>query len=217
MGKRSNFPRIERDFYVTPFEAVVPLIPHLRGVHTFAEPCCGDGALVRHLESFGLRCVFANDIATGQDALEVASFGAPVVTNTPWRKAVKHAMIAHFMRAAPFVWMLFDAAWPNTKQSRPLIKHCTHILPIGRVQWIPNSPHKSGKEDACWYRFELSHEAGAVMLPYRADAPIKSRSCRQCGTPYRQQRSDSQFCSGTCRMRSHRERLAVTQTSPETL
>ena len=63
MGKRSNFPRRERDFYPTPRAAVLPLIPWLRGVRTFAEPCCGDGALVRHLESFGLRCVYAGDIA----------------------------------------------------------------------------------------------------------------------------------------------------------
>jgi hypothetical protein len=47
---------------------VLPLISWLRGVRTFAEPCCGDGALVRHLESFGLRCAYAGDIATGQDA-----------------------------------------------------------------------------------------------------------------------------------------------------
>jgi hypothetical protein len=59
MGKRSDFERKERDFYPTPFKAVKPLIPHLRGVRTFAETCCGDGQLVRHLESFGLRCTFA--------------------------------------------------------------------------------------------------------------------------------------------------------------
>src|SRR5436190_21990440 len=54
MGKRSAFERREGDFYPTPRAAVLPLIPHLRGVRTFAEPCCGDGDLVRHLESFGL-------------------------------------------------------------------------------------------------------------------------------------------------------------------
>jgi len=75
MGKRSNFERIPRDFYPTPLAAVSPLIPHLRGVRTFAEPCCGDGALVRHLESYGLRCVYAGDIATGQDALALNSYG----------------------------------------------------------------------------------------------------------------------------------------------
>jgi hypothetical protein len=62
MGKRSSFERIPRDFYPTPFEAVPPLIPYLRGIKTFAEPCAGDGALVRHLEEFGLRCVYSGDI-----------------------------------------------------------------------------------------------------------------------------------------------------------
>ena len=72
MGKRSNFPKIPRDFVPTPLKAVEPLIPHLRGIRTFAEPCCGDGRLVRHLESFGLRCTYAGDIHdTGQDALDL--------------------------------------------------------------------------------------------------------------------------------------------------
>ena len=46
MGKRSNFERIERDYYPTPYEAVLPLIPHLKrhGIETFAEPCAGDGS-----------------------------------------------------------------------------------------------------------------------------------------------------------------------------
>lgn len=55
MGKRSNFERREADCYPTPREAVVPLIPYLRGICSFAEPCAG---LVRHLEGFGLRCVY---------------------------------------------------------------------------------------------------------------------------------------------------------------
>ena len=62
MGKRSDFERLPRDFYPTPFEAVPPLIPHLNGIRRFAEPCCGDGRLVRHLESFGLACVYAGDV-----------------------------------------------------------------------------------------------------------------------------------------------------------
>ena len=46
MGKRSNgFERVPRDFYPTPLTAVPPLIPHLRGVRTFAGDGC-DGLLV---------------------------------------------------------------------------------------------------------------------------------------------------------------------------
>jgi hypothetical protein len=67
MGKRSNFERREADFYETPRAAVLPLIPFLRGIKAFAEPCADEGALVRHLESFGLRCVYQGDIRTGRD------------------------------------------------------------------------------------------------------------------------------------------------------
>ena len=85
MGKRSNFERIPRDFYATPAAAVPPLIPHLNGIRSFAEPCCGDGALVRHLESFGLRCVYAGDISYGQDALALDHYGAAdaIITTPP--------------------------------------------------------------------------------------------------------------------------------------
>jgi hypothetical protein len=75
MGKRSNFERVPRDFYPTPYAAVPPLIPHLRGIRTFAEPCCGNGALVHHLELHGLRCGYAGDISTGQDALALEQYG----------------------------------------------------------------------------------------------------------------------------------------------
>lgn len=43
MGKRSSFERREADFYPTPRAAVAPLIPFLRGIRTFAEPCADAG------------------------------------------------------------------------------------------------------------------------------------------------------------------------------
>src|SRR5262249_6637221 len=120
MGKRSNFPRNERDFYRTPAAAVPPLIPHLRGVRTFAEPCCGGGALVQHLEFFGLRCVYRGDIATGQDALELDSYGAidAIITNTPYERKLMHALIDHFQRIAQ-PWLLLELDWTATKQAAP--------------------------------------------------------------------------------------------------
>ena len=75
MGKRSNFERREADFYPTP-RAVLPLIPHLRGIRSFAEPCAGAGDLVRHLEEFGLRCTYSGDIRHGLDALKFDHYGA---------------------------------------------------------------------------------------------------------------------------------------------
>src|SRR5690349_10187794 len=54
MGKRSNFARIDRDAYQTiDPRAVDKLIPHLRGIRTFAEPCAGEGYLVGQLQAAG--------------------------------------------------------------------------------------------------------------------------------------------------------------------
>src|SRR5262245_21525418 len=115
MGKRSSFERVPRDFYPTPHAAVPPLVPFLRGVRTFAEPCCGDRALVRHLEAHGLRCVDAGDIATGQDALALDHYGAAdaIITNPPYTRESMHRLIVHFQRIAQ-TWLLIDYDWSAT-------------------------------------------------------------------------------------------------------
>ena len=205
MGKRSNFPRRERDFYPTPRAAVLPLVPWLRGLRTFAEPCCGDGALMRHLESFGLRCAYAGDITTGQDALAIDWYGMidAIVTNPPHRRDVMHGLIAHFQRIAP-TWLLLDMDWLSTKQAAPFVVSCTSVLPIGRVKWIEGSKC-TGKDNYSWYRFEAGHTSGPILLvsdPTRRS----SRSCEQCGRPYVPRRSDSRTCSNACRQRTYRER-----------
>jgi hypothetical protein len=216
VGKRSSFERVPRDFYPTPAAAVPPLIPHLRGIRTFAEPCAGDGALVRHLESFGLRCAYAGDLADGRDALALDSYGDidAVITNPPWSRPHLHPLIGHFAGIAP-TWLLLDSDWANTKQAAPYLTSCSDILSIGRVIWIPGTT-MPGKDNAAWYRFDWHHTAGPVFHPYRS-TPRATR-CGQCGEPYHPLRADSQFCSGSCRQRAYRGRLsrnvAVTQPPP---
>jgi hypothetical protein len=170
MGKRcSRFERRPRDFYPTPEEAVAPLIRHLAAarIRTFAEPCCGDGDLVRHLERHGLRCVYAGDISTGRDALACESFSAPVITNPPWSRGVLHPMIAHFMQAAPVAWLLFDSDWSHTRQSTALIKHCSLILPIGRVKWIPGTEHAGLQCRLVPVPARAHRRAGSARIPLR--------------------------------------------------
>jgi hypothetical protein len=195
VGKRSDFERRDRDFYPTPFKAVPPLIPHLRGIRTFAEPCCGDGDLVRHLESFGLRCVYAGDIATGQDALASDYYGGAdiVATNPPYgdpdqpksRKQL-HRLIQHFQNIAP-TWLLLELDWAATKQARPFLSSCSDIVPFGRLKWITGTKH-TGVQNYAWYQFNIHHTAGPVLHP-RGSAPVASHAarCRQCGKPYRPQ------------------------------
>jgi hypothetical protein len=209
MGKRSSFQRRERDYYPTPMTAALPLIPHLSGIRRFAEPCCGDGRLVRHLESFGLHCCYSGDIATGQDALACIDYGAPdvILTNPPFSGLCQ--LIPHFMRIAP-TWLLLPIGFAVNKRDAPFLATCTDIVPIGRVRWIEGTKDVS-KDDFAWFRFLQSHRTGPHTHP--RGAPVTtghSRSCEQCGRPYRSTRSDSRVCSATCRQRAHRYRIAVT-------
>ena len=50
MGRRSDFPRIPKDAYVTPAKAVQPLLPFLASNTRFIEPAAGDASLIGHLE-----------------------------------------------------------------------------------------------------------------------------------------------------------------------
>jgi hypothetical protein len=210
MGKRSTFQRHADDFYPTPHKAVPPLIPHLNGVRSFAEPCAGDGALVHHLESFGLRCTYAGDIVTGEDALTRTSYGAidAIITNPPYRRPVMHALISHFQGIAP-TWLLLELDWTATKQAVPYLASCSDIIPVGRLCLFPETK-TAGKENFCWCRFDARHAGGPVFHPYRSP-PCGARSCAQCREQYRSHRSDSKFCSDACRQRAYRERLSVTQ------
>ena len=155
MAKRSNFERVERDYYPTPFQAVEPIFSHLEGFTEFVEPCAGDGRLIDHLSSVGHRCVDAFDIEPQRsdirqmDALE--SFKAKlIITNPPWDRKILHPMIEHFTSIAP-TWLLFDSDWMHTKQSTQYMKWCSKIVSIGRVKWFNN---QAGKDNACWYLFD---------------------------------------------------------------
>jgi hypothetical protein len=162
MGKRSNFPRRKMDAYDTPREAVRPLLPCLAGVKTFAEPCFGNGFLYNHLLSAGLKCTYAGDLKTGEDALKikVADLAGTdaIITNPPWTRELLHPLILHFMTMRP-TWLLFDADWIHTRQAGPFLRHCQTVVSVGRVKWIPGSKH-TGKDNAAWHLFDCRHVAG---------------------------------------------------------
>jgi hypothetical protein len=176
MGKYSDFERVPQDAYQTPRRPVLPLIPFLHGVRTFAEPCVGDGQLKRWLEEAGRVCVYAGDIKTGQDALtdpllETCRADA-IITNSPWEAELLHAMIRRFMAIAP-TWMLFHSDWAFNVRSASLLKHCSNIVPIGRVKWFEDSEF-SGKENCAWYRFHIQHVEGPRLAP-RIEIPPAPR------------------------------------------
>lgn len=175
MGKRSDFPRRERDYYPTPIEAVHPLIPHLPISTTFIEPCAGDGALVAHMATFGHHCVLALDIEPQGAAIEKAdaltvdglhcSSADFIITNPPWSRPVLHQMIARFSFTLP-TWLLFDADWMHTRQSAPYMPLLRKVVSVGRVRWIPGSK-MTGKDNVAWHLFDAKRH-GATEFVGRA-------------------------------------------------
>lgn len=164
MGKRSSFERVPRDFYPTPYEAVVPLLPHLSAHTLFDEPCAGNAALIGHLQRHGHECLNAFDIQpehpdveVGDAALLGPGSGADCfITNPPWDRKDLHPIIANLSRLLP-TWLLFDADWMHTKQSIPFLPLLKKIVSVGRVKWIPDSK-MTGKDNCCWYLFDATSD-----------------------------------------------------------
>lgn len=165
MGKRSNFERNPRDYYVTPKSAVEPLIPILRGmgIKTFVEPCAGNGKLIKHLEEENFKCVGSCDIEPQENSYDIKQHDALtlefdnkvsdcIITNPPWDRKILHPMIEHFSNQLP-TWLLFDADWMHTKQSKLYIDRCRKIVSVGRAKWIEGSK-QTGKDNCCWYLFD---------------------------------------------------------------
>jgi hypothetical protein len=194
---------------------VLPLIPYLRaaGIKTFAEPCCGEGDLTRHLESFGLACVYAGDIGTGQDALGL-DYGATdaIITNPPYSRELMHRLIEHFQGIAP-TWLLLETDWVSTLQAVPYLGHCSDIVTIGRVKWIEGSKH-TGKDNHAWFRFDARHSGVTAIHRRNSFDNIKAIRragiCEQCRKRYELQRSSARFCSPACKQQAYRGRLSVT-------
>lgn len=177
MSKRSpRFERRPRDFYQTPVEAIPALAAHLPPQFTFAEPCAGDGTLIRHLEAIGGHCVAAYDIAPRHDGVQRAdalrlSFGDMkgaryVITNPPWSRPVLGALISHYAAYTGDVWFLFYGDWPHTQWAAPLMKSIRKIVSVGRLQWIPGSKC-SGMDNVAWYQIS-STSATATQFFGRA-------------------------------------------------
>lgn len=167
MGKRSSFERVERDFYPTPYSAVVPLLPHLDAGTSFFEPCAGDGRLAGYLTQAGHVCTLASDVEPRAASvverclfqLMPAEVSGLAITNPPWARELLHPMIDHLLAICGAAWLLFDADWPHTKQASPYMTHCRKIVSIGRVKWIEDSKH-TGKDNCAWYFF--SRQTGAT-------------------------------------------------------
>lgn len=79
--------RRDSDFYTTPEHAFVPVLPFIKLMpDPVWEPACGDGRLVRWMNSYGIQS-WGTDIAHGFDFFEAEKRGDTIVTNPPFSLA----------------------------------------------------------------------------------------------------------------------------------
>jgi hypothetical protein len=156
------FERISNNLYQTPRSAIEPLIRFIEDddVRTFAEPCCGNGAIIDVLEDHWLNCISRTDISMGIDArtIDYASLNLPdrldaIITNPPYDRSRKmmRAIIDNLRRQAP-TWVLLEADFAYNRSSVELMDYCDDIVAIGRIKWIKDSKN-TGTANYAWYKF----------------------------------------------------------------
>ena len=168
MGKRSEFERVEKDFYATidPNAIVPTFIERIRG-KTYAEPCYGDGDLEDMLREIA-KCRWRSDIretvlsSVQMDAMEIdetLTYDCDlIITNPPYKKEVLLPMIDQFQYVKP-TWLLLPADMMHNKYFGPYIKRCQEIISVGRLYWQENKVR--GKDNYCWYFFPKGGEEGS--------------------------------------------------------
>ena len=172
MGKRSEFGRIDKDFTPTPAKALEPLLPHLEGYISYAEPMAGNGSLINAMDrATDLKCKWRSDIHPQRLDIEQANvfdltlkeIGIDtdlIITNPPWSKDLLHDTIMHLSAIRPS-WLLFYADWMHTIQAIQYLPYCQKIQSVGRVKWFPDTPH-TGKDNVCWYLFDQRKKSDTV-------------------------------------------------------
>lgn len=163
MGKRSEYPRIDKDQYDTiDPRALPPLLSVLRACK-YVEPCAGKGSLMQGLSVRGFECVFACDIAPRHASIlhmdffhlraEHVEAADAIITNPPWTRSTLHPLIHHLVSFGKPVWLLFSADWAFTKQAIPFAPMIRRVVPTPRLLWVPDVGKFTAKDSSAWYEF----------------------------------------------------------------
>ncbi|WP_315792684.1 class I SAM-dependent methyltransferase [Bradyrhizobium sp. SZCCHNRI1002] len=169
----SEYPRVDRDRYETPPEAVAVLMPYLPPRLYLWEPACASGKMVRALAAAGhsVRCGDIADAGGGTDFLKVET--APrgiqgIVTNPPYslaREFVEHG-IALMKPVDGFVAMLLPLDYGTAVSRRHLFRDCPifalKIEMTWRIRWFEGTLGNP-KENHCWCVWDHRHRGGPAI------------------------------------------------------
>lgn len=148
--------RKKSDFYPTPLEAFLPLIPFLPAKAKIWEPACGDGRLIKAMRDAGLDADGDDLLSSGQyDFLEDSTRRECIVTNPPFSLAKE--FIEQACKLSDSVFMLLRL---NFMGSQKRFNFWNLHKPSG-IYVLSERPDFTGEGgDACEYAwFEWTHGA----------------------------------------------------------
>jgi hypothetical protein len=199
--RNQDFPRQDKDFYSTPDWMTVALlgVDEIHLPNGILEPCCGDGAISRVLESRG-HSVVSTDLVYrgygegGRDFMledRMPDGKTAIVTNPPYgrglRKFVEHALELLLPVGGTLV-LLMNSQWMYSLKNSKLVRHPAfdfQVVLTDRPDWFrgpdgrrapkpDGSPGTRGSENYCWLVWNWSRQPG----PWRglvADNPEKHK------------------------------------------
>lgn len=141
--KKATGKRTEGDFYATPPECVMALLPHIKDFSEIIwEPACGDGAISKVLLAAG-RCVVSTDLTDyGYSHMRELNFltclsarSDSIVTNPPYSVAEQFIRKAFDLKCTHIAMLLKSNFW-HAKRGGLFEQHPpSQILPLA---WRPD-------------------------------------------------------------------------------
>jgi hypothetical protein len=226
-----GYERQDKDFYPTPAWVTEALLRTVCLPKRIWEPCCGDGAMARVLESHGHHVV-ATDLVDrgygkgGRDFLMESRLPdgvTAIVTNPPYGGALARRVVDHALElmlpVGGMVALLMNVQWQTAKTNSARCRipaFDASVILTDRIRWIPDTDVR-GSENHCWMVWDFSRAPGRAGLLYAdpdAESEPETRWCIECRTPLPSTaRADKRHCSATCRKRDSRSGMAQRRTA----
>ena len=229
--RNRGFERQPQNFYRTPPGVTKALLRSVRLPTAIWEPCCGDGAMARVLESHGHHVVATDLVDRGygegdRDFLMESRLPdgvTAIVTNPPYGGALARRVVDHALElmlpVGGMVALLMNVQWQTAKTNSARCRipaFDASVILTDRIRWIPDTDVR-GSENHCWMVWDFSRTPGRAGLLYAdpdAESEPETRWCIVCRTPLPlTARADKQHCSPRCRQHSSRQGEAQRRTA----
>jgi hypothetical protein len=229
--RNRGYERQEQNFYPTPAWVTEALLRTVRLPKGIWEPCCGNGAMARVLESHGHHVVGTDLVDRGygeggRDFLlesRLPDSVTAIVTNPPYGRTLLPRFVDHALAltrpVGGMVALLVNVQWQtaaeNSKRLRMPAFDASVIL-TDRIRFIPDTKERPG-ENHCWLVWDWSRTPGRAGLMFAdpdAESEPEARACAVCRTPLPlTARADKRHCSPGCRQRASRQGVAQRRTA----